>query len=45
MSSHICAFGYALGTSVVILAFPRLADIAATIRTDDVATVGDDVLS
>jgi hypothetical protein len=30
---------------VIILAFPRLADLAATIGTDDVATVGDDVLS
>ncbi len=44
MSLRICPKGYALGTSVVILAFPRLTDLAATIGTDDAATVGDDVL-
>jgi hypothetical protein len=45
MPSRICPLGYALGTFVVILASPRLADLVATVGTDNVAIIGDDVLS
>jgi hypothetical protein len=32
-----------IGTSIVILAFQRFADLASIMTTDDVATVGEDV--